>query len=131
MKFDLTINTDVARQILTGFIKSEVSRVGFTHVVINLSGGLDSALSCALAAEAMGPENVLALCLPYRSSSQYSLEHSQLMLDKFKVQRFQCRVLRNHESVVWRELEVNVMLGKRIRQLKQPASKVVRYSSHK
>ncbi len=82
---DLTINTDVARRILTGFIKSEVNRVGFTRAVINLSGGLDSALSCALTAEALGPENVLALRLPYRTSSPDSLEHAQLMIDKFKV----------------------------------------------
>ncbi len=86
MNLDLTINTDVARQILTGFINSEVSRVGFSRVVINLSGGLDSALSCALIAEALGPENVMALRLPYRTSSQDSLEHAQLMIDKFKVQ---------------------------------------------
>ena len=83
---DLTINTDVARQILTGFIKSEINRVGFTRAIINLSGGLDSALSCALAAEALGPENVLALRLPYRTSSPDSLEHAQLVIDKFKVQ---------------------------------------------
>jgi NAD+ synthase len=86
MNVDLTINTDVARQILTGFIKSEVGRVGYTRVVINLSGGLDSALSCALAAQALGPENVLALRLPYRTSSQDSLEHAQLMIDQFNVQ---------------------------------------------
>ncbi len=48
---------------------------------INLSGGLDSALSCALAAEALGAENVLALRLPYRTSSPDSLEHAQLMID--------------------------------------------------
>jgi len=83
---DLTINTDVARQILTGFVKSEVSRTGFTRAIINLSGGLDSALSCVLAAEALGPENVLALRLPYRTSSPDSLEHAQLMIDKFQVQ---------------------------------------------
>src|SRR5512138_1600756 len=82
---DLTINTDVARQILTGFIKSEVCRMGFTHAIINLSGGLDSALSCALAAEALGSENVLALRLPYRTSSPDSLEHAQLVIDKFRV----------------------------------------------
>jgi NAD+ synthase len=86
MNVDLTINTDVARQILTGFIKSEVSRVGFTRAVINLSGGLDSALSCALAAEALGPDNVFALRLPYRTSSKDSLDHAQLVIDKFKVQ---------------------------------------------
>jgi NAD+ synthase len=83
---DLVINTDVARRIITGFIKSELTRVGYSRAVINLSGGLDSALSCALAAEALGPENVLALRLPYRTSSPDSLEHAQLMIDKFKVQ---------------------------------------------
>lgn len=86
MNVDLTINTDVAHQILTNFIKSEVRRVGFTRAIINLSGGLDSALSCALAAESLGGENVLALRLPYRTSSPDSLEHAQLVADKFKVQ---------------------------------------------
>ena len=82
---DLTINTDVARQILTGFIKSEVTRMGFTHAIINLSGGLDSALSCALVVEALGSENVCALRLPYRTSSPSSLEHAQLLIDKLGI----------------------------------------------
>jgi len=82
---DLTINTDLASQILTGFIKSEVTRMGFTRAVINLSGGLDSALSCVLTAQALGPENVLALRLPYRTSSPDSLEHAQLVIDQFKI----------------------------------------------
>jgi NAD+ synthase len=83
---DLEINTEVARKIITGFIKSEITRVGYSRAVINLSGGLDSALSCALAVEALGPENVLALRLPYRTSSPDSLEHAQLMIDQFNVQ---------------------------------------------
>jgi NAD+ synthase len=83
---DLTINTDVAHQILTGFIKSEVTRVGYSRAVINLSGGLDSAISCVLAVNALGSENVFALRLPYRTSSQDSLDHAQLIIDKFKVQ---------------------------------------------
>lgn len=82
---DLTINTDVAHQILVGFIKSEVTRVGYSRAVINLSGGLDSALSCVLAVDALGAENVLALRLPYRTSSPDSLNHAQLMIDKFKI----------------------------------------------
>lgn len=86
MNIDLTINTDVARQILTGFISSEVTRAGFSRAVINLSGGLDSALSCVLAVQALGADNVLALRLPYRTSSPDSLEHAQLMIDRFKVQ---------------------------------------------
>jgi NAD+ synthase len=74
MNIDLTINTDLARKILTGFLKSEITRVGFTRAVVGLSGGIDSALSCALAAEALGPQNVLAVRMPYRSSSPDSLE---------------------------------------------------------
>ena len=82
----LSINTDLAHEILTGFIKSEVTRVGYSRAIINLSGGLDSALSCALAVDALGAENVLALRLPYRTSSPDSLTHAQLMIDQFKIQ---------------------------------------------
>jgi NAD+ synthase len=80
--FDLTINTDVARQILTGFIKSELRRVGFSRAVIGLSGGIDSSLSFVLAVEALGAENVLAVRMPYKSSSADSLEHAQLLIDQ-------------------------------------------------
>jgi len=82
----LNINTDLARRILTGFIKSELNRMGFTRAVINLSGGIDSALSCYLAAEALGPQNVLAIRLPYKASSPDSLAHAQLVIDALGVQ---------------------------------------------
>lgn len=83
---DLTINTDLARTILTGFIKSEITRVGFARAVVGLSGGIDSALSCILAAQALGPENVLAVRMPYKASSRDSLEHAQLLIDQLGVQ---------------------------------------------
>ena len=83
---DLTINTDTAQQILTGFIRTEVTRAGFTRAVVNLSGGLDSSLSCYLAAEALGAENVLALCLPYKSSTPDSSEHARLVIEALGVQ---------------------------------------------
>jgi NAD+ synthase len=85
MQIDLTINTDVARQILTGFIKSEVTRVGYSRAVIGLSGGLDSALACVLAAEALGRENVLAVRMPYKSSSHDSLEHAELLIEQLEI----------------------------------------------
>ena len=81
----LLINTDLARGILTGFIRSELNRMGFTKAVIGLSGGINSALSCFLAAEALGPENVLAIRMPYRTSSQESLDHAQLVADQLGV----------------------------------------------
>ena len=82
---DLTINTDVARQILTGFIRSEVTRVGYSRAVIGLSGGIDSALSCVLAVEALGAENVLAVRLPYTSSSRDSLDHADLLIEQLQI----------------------------------------------
>jgi len=83
---DLSINTDLARRILTGFIHSEITRVGFTRGVIGLSGGVDSSLACYLAAEALGAENVLAVLMPYKSSSPDSLEHAQMVIDLLGVQ---------------------------------------------
>ena len=81
---DLTINTDVAHKILTRFIKSEVTRVGFSKAVIGLSGGIDSALSFTLAVEALGKENVLAVRMPYKSSSADSLEHAEMLIEQFE-----------------------------------------------
>jgi NAD+ synthase len=80
---DLSIDTGLVRKILTGFIHSEITRAGFTRAVVNLSGGVDSAVSFALAAEALGPQNVLAVRLPYKTSSADSLEHAQLLIDQF------------------------------------------------
>jgi NAD+ synthase len=86
LKIDLTINTDLARTILTGFVHSEITRAGFSRAVIGLSGGIDSALSCYLAAEALGPENVLAVCMPYKTSSPASLDHAAMVIDALGVQ---------------------------------------------
>ena len=85
-KIDLTINTDLARRILTGFIRSEITRIGLSRAIVGLSGGVDSALSCFLAAEALGPEHVLAVRMPYRTSSPESLEHAQLVIEATGVQ---------------------------------------------
>jgi len=81
MKIDLSINPALVRKILTRFIKSEITRTGLQHAVIGLSGGIDSALAAFLAAEALGPENVLGVRMPYRTSSQDSLDHALLVIE--------------------------------------------------
>jgi NAD+ synthase len=86
MTINLTINTGLARDILTRFIHSEITRAGFSRAVLGVSGGVDSSLSCFLAAEALGPENVLAIRMPYETSSQDSLDHAQLVIEATGVQ---------------------------------------------
>ncbi len=78
---DLSIHTDLVRRILVGFIRREITRAGFQRAVVGVSGGVDSALVCFLAAEALGPENVLAVQMPYRTSSPQSYEHGRLVIE--------------------------------------------------
>lgn len=82
----LEINTGLARKILTGFIRSETTRAGFERAVVGLSGGVDSALACILAAEALGPQNVLAVRMPYASSAPDSFDHAGLIMQQTGVQ---------------------------------------------
>ena len=77
----LDIDTALVTRVLTRFLHNEITKVGFQRGVLGLSGGIDSAVSCYLAVQALGPENVMALRLPYATSSPGSLEHAQLIVD--------------------------------------------------
>jgi NAD+ synthase len=81
----LVINTDLARKILTGFLRDAVTKVGFQRAVIGLSGGIDSALSAFLAVEALGPDKVLGVRMPYRTSSEGSLIDAQRVIDQLGI----------------------------------------------
>jgi NAD+ synthetase len=82
----LHINTDLVQNWLVEFLRDEVTRRrGFREVVLALSGGVDSALVAFLCAKTFGPEHVLALRLPYRTSSNESLEHAQLCIDQLGI----------------------------------------------
>jgi NAD+ synthase len=77
----LRINPAIARKMITGFIQDQIAKVGMTRAVIGLSGGIDSALSAYLSAEALGAENVLAVRMPYKSSSEDSLSDADLVIE--------------------------------------------------
>jgi NAD+ synthetase len=78
----LAIDPELTRRWLVEFIRDEVRRRrGFERVVLGLSGGVDSSLVAYLAAEALGPENVIGVRMPYRTSSPESLAHAQLVVD--------------------------------------------------
>ncbi|MEE2862781.1 MAG: NAD+ synthase [Gemmatimonadota bacterium] len=78
----LNIDVELVERTLVEFIREEVCRRrGFERVVLGVSGGVDSAVSLVLASRALGPENVYGFRLPYRTSSQESLDHAGLVLD--------------------------------------------------
>ena len=82
MDLNLSIDPELVRKILTEFIRSEITRAGYSRAVVNLSGGIDSSVSFVLAAEALGTQNVLAIRLPYKTSSADSLEHAQMLINQ-------------------------------------------------
>lgn len=63
---------EMIRSALVCGIRDYFGKMGFTSATLGLSGGIDSALTLALAAEALGPKNLHVLLLP----SQYSSDHS-------------------------------------------------------
>lgn len=78
----LEVDAALVERWLVTFIRDEFARRGFTKAVLGLSGGVDSAVVAALAARALGPANVTAMRLPYRTSSPESLAHAQLVIDQ-------------------------------------------------
>ncbi|MGD9809042.1 MAG: NAD+ synthase [Deferribacterales bacterium] len=81
----MKLNLDLTLDILTNFIKEETEKIGLKNVVLGLSGGIDSALSAALAAKALGGDRVYAYCMPYKLSSKESLEDAIKVADAFKL----------------------------------------------
>ncbi len=79
------INPPLQRRLLVDLIRNEFLKVGVQRAVVGLSGGVDSSLSAALAAQALGGDNVLAVMMPYRLSNPESLDDARLVAGKFKL----------------------------------------------
>lgn len=76
----LGINAELVVRWLVRFLRDEVSRRrSVERVVVGLSGGIDSAVTTYLCAQAFGPENTHVFRLPYKLSSQASLDHAELV----------------------------------------------------
>ncbi len=64
-------------QALVLGLSDYLRKCGFTRAVVGLSGGVDSAVTCCLAARALGPENVLGVLMPSPYTSQESIDDSR------------------------------------------------------
>jgi NAD+ synthetase len=83
----LDIDAALVEQWLVAFLRDEFARRGFAKAVVGVSGGVDSAVVAALAARALGKENVIGVRLPYRTSSPDSLAHAQLLMDQLGIEQ--------------------------------------------
>lgn len=81
----LSLNTAMVKDMLVQFLRDETKNAGFHRGVIGLSGGVDSAVSTFLAAEALGKENTIAVMMPYSSSSRKSLEDAREVIDSLQI----------------------------------------------
>ncbi len=79
---ELAIDTRVARRIMVGFVRGQLRQAGFERAVLGLSGGIDSAVVAFLVAEAIGPERLLCVLMPYRTSSAASLEDARSVVER-------------------------------------------------
>ncbi|WP_034338326.1 NAD+ synthase [Deinococcus misasensis] len=81
----LDLNYPLLAEYLQRFIQEELSWRGYHKGLIGVSGGVDSALTLALAVRALGAENVHAVAMPHRQSAPTSFEHAKLVCDAFGV----------------------------------------------
>ena len=84
---ELEIDTDVARRVIAEFIRGQLEQAGFERLVLGLSGGIDSAVVAHLVAEAIGADRLLAVMLPYRTSSPASRADAESVVARPRLRR--------------------------------------------
>ena len=82
----LEIDGPLVERWLVHFLREEARQRDFTKGIVALSGGVDSAVTAALAARALGAKNVIGARLPYKASSPESLSHAQLVIDALGIE---------------------------------------------
>lgn len=76
---DLHLNTSIVEKVLVNFLKDEITTAGFQRCVLGLSGGIDSTVAAFLAARALGPDKVVGVMLPYKTSNPQSKADAELV----------------------------------------------------
>ena len=77
---------ELIHQALLLGIRDYFSKLGFRKAILGLSGGIDSAVTAALAAEALGPDNVRGVLMPSQHSSQHSVNDARELAERLGIQ---------------------------------------------
>ncbi len=83
---DQSPEEEIYRALVLG-VRDYFLKCGFKTAVLGLSGGIDSAVTAVIAADALGPENVTAVSMPSPYSSQGSLDDAEVLADNLGIQR--------------------------------------------
>ncbi|MBN2021964.1 MAG: NAD+ synthase [Pirellulales bacterium] len=82
---NLAINVELVADILCRFLRNELGRAGFARAVVGVSGGVDSSVVAYLAARALEPQNVLAVTMPYKTSSEATRRDGRRVIEELGV----------------------------------------------
>jgi NAD+ synthase len=82
----LRLNMEIVRPLLVQFLRDETRAAGFERLVLGVSGGVDSAVVAALAAEALGKDKVLGVLMPYRTSNPRSEDDARRVVETTGIQ---------------------------------------------
>jgi NAD+ synthase len=80
---------DVAQHI-RGFIQATLAAAGVSRLVVNISGGVDSAVTAALALQAVGPQNLFLAMMPYGDLGTQSVRQAMLLVEALQMPHEQC-----------------------------------------
>ena len=111
-------NYDISREkiaalygeLVTG-LRDYMEKCGFSKAIVGLSGGIDSAVTCCLAKEAVGSENVLGLSMPSIYSSKESSEYSRKLAENLDIELKAIPISDIYRSYI-KTLKKNLLINK-------------------
>ena len=83
---DSRIDLDHAVTTTKRFLTGKLLQSGLHGYVVGMSGGIDSAVSAGLAVAAVGPDKVLAVTMPYRTSSPHSISDARRLIELYGIE---------------------------------------------
>jgi NAD+ synthetase len=78
--------TTAVYQALQSGLRNYVQKSGYSQVVLGLSGGIDSALTATLAADTLGPDNVMGILMPSLTSSEASVTDAETLAENLNIE---------------------------------------------